>query len=47
MLQLILLVAALVLFALAALNTTSEKVNLGWAGAFCAALALVLGRWSL
>lgn len=31
-------VVALILFALAALNVPSSKVNLGWAGMFFAAL---------
>lgn len=35
--QLVLLVAAFVLFVLAALNVPSTRVNLGWAGMACVA----------
>jgi hypothetical protein len=40
--RLILLVLALVFFLLAALNVPSTRVNLGWAGAFCLTLALLV-----
>lgn len=41
----ILLVAAFVLFLLAALNANSPRFNLGWAGAACAALAWLIAHW--
>lgn len=41
----ILLVAAFVLFVLAALNTNSPRFNLGWAGAACATLAWLITHW--
>jgi len=41
-LSLICLIAALILFLLAALNVPSSRINLGWAGAFFAALAFAL-----
>lgn len=44
MLILILWVLALVLFTLAALNVPSTKMNLGWAGAAVATLAILLSR---
>ena len=40
MTQTIFMVLALILFGLAALNTPSPKVNLGWAGAFFLTIAL-------
>jgi hypothetical protein len=45
MLIAILLVAAFVLFVLAALNVPSSRLNLGWAGAACAALAWLVMNW--
>lgn len=46
MLVLILLVAAFILFVLAALNVPSPpRFSLGWAGAACATLALLLMHW--
>jgi hypothetical protein len=41
--SLICLIAALILFALAALNVPSSRVNLGWLGAFFLTLAIALG----
>lgn len=40
----ILLVAALILFILAAVNVPSSRVNLGWAGLACVALYWLLGK---
>lgn len=45
MLITILLVAAFVLFLLAALNVPSSRVSLGWAGAACAMLAFLIEHW--
>lgn len=45
MLIAILLVAAFVLFVLAALNVPSTRVNLGWAGAACLTLAWLIVNW--
>jgi len=42
MIDLVLTVVALVLFTLAALNTPSNRVNLGWAGAAFLALSLLI-----
>jgi len=42
--QLALLIAACVLFILAALNINAPKVTLGWAGLACWVLAEVLSR---
>jgi len=41
----ILLVAAFILFLLAALNVNSPRFGLGWAGAACATLAFLLTHW--
>lgn len=44
--SLILLVAAFILFVLAAINVPSSRVSLGWAGLACLTLALLLGAAS-
>jgi len=41
-LNLILMVAGFVLFLLAALNVGSPRFSLGWAGAACVTLAMIL-----
>lgn len=41
---LILLVAALILFILAAVNVPSSKVNLGWAGLACLTAYWLIGH---
>ena len=41
----ILLVAALILFVLAALNANSPRLNLGWLAAACVTLAYLLTHW--
>lgn len=41
--QLVLLVLALVLFILAAMNVPSTRVNLGWAGMACVAVYWLFG----
>jgi hypothetical protein len=38
------MVAALILFVLAAFNVGSPRFSLGWMGAACATAALLLGR---
>jgi len=45
MLVLILFVAAFILFVLAALNVPSTRFSLGWAGAACAMLGLLIQHW--
>lgn len=45
MFTLILLVLAFVLFLLAGFNVTHPRCNLGWLGAACATLALLLSHW--
>lgn len=42
--SIILLIVAVVLFVLAALNVNSPRLNLGWAGMVFFALAFVVGR---
>jgi len=44
MVALILLVAALILFILAALGVPSSRVNLGWAGMACLTAYWLMGR---
>lgn len=44
MIGLILLIAAFVLFVLAALNVPSPKVSLGWAGLACWVAAEIFGK---
>lgn len=41
---LILIVAALILFILAAVNVPSSRVNLGWAGMACLATYWLIGH---
>lgn len=45
MIGLILLIAALILFILAALNVSSPRVALGWAGAACVVGAMLVGKF--
>lgn len=43
-LVLVLWIFAVVLFILAAFNVAAPRVNLGWAGAACAAVAVLIGH---
>ncbi len=44
MVVLILFIAAFILFVLAAFRVSSPRIAIGWAGAACIALALILQR---